>query len=164
MVHIAASHGFTTILDLYLSQYPSVERSYPSRYLSLTRRLQLRGRLGRFTRSYPIACRCYEGRARIRSGAKYASSRRPSQLTRLYPQILIDFAGADIIDAPDLYGNTPLHYASSWGKLPVRWQAFTSRTSTDLRCWQVVKLLVEMDCDVAAKNNEGFSAADYAFS
>lgn len=36
-----------------------------------------------------------------------------------HPQILIDYAGADIIDAPDLYGNTPLHYASSWGKLPV---------------------------------------------
>ncbi|KAI5476735.1 hypothetical protein MNV49_007325 [Pseudohyphozyma bogoriensis] len=58
-------------------------------------------------------------------------------------QLLID-AGADI-DAPDLQGNTPLHYATAWGKLPV------------------VKLLVELDCK-QPKNNEGFTAVEYSFS
>jgi uncharacterized protein len=80
--------------------------------------------------------------------------------------MLIDYAGPEIIDAPDLYGNTPLHCASSWGKLPVSSGKPSKAESplTPTRCWQVVKLLVEMDCDVSAKNNEGFSAADYAFS
>ncbi|KAK4701685.1 hypothetical protein P7C70_g4543, partial [Phenoliferia sp. Uapishka_3] len=52
--------------------------------------------------------------------------------------------GAEL-DVPDLQGNTPIHYASSWGHLPV------------------VKLLIDMDCQHGAKNNDDFTAADYAF-
>ena len=33
-------------------------------------------------------------------------------------QVLIE-AGAEL-DAPDLQGNTPIHYASSWGHIVVR--------------------------------------------
>lgn len=74
MVHIAASHGFTNILDLYLSQYPYVERSYLLCCLALTPRnaLQLRGRLGRFKRIYSTSRCCHEGRSRGGSGARYA--------------------------------------------------------------------------------------------
>ncbi|GAA5858626.1 hypothetical protein JCM1840_006488 [Sporobolomyces johnsonii] len=61
-----------------------------------------------------------------------------------HEQILLDH-GADL-NAPDLNGNSPLHYALSWGKLPV------------------VKLLVELDCQTDSKNNQGFTAAEYAYS
>ncbi len=53
--------------------------------------------------------------------------------------------GADI-NAPDLRGETPLHYASSWGKV------------------NVCKLLVEAGCDHGAKNHDGFTAAEYSYS
>ncbi|KAF8591424.1 ankyrin [Ramaria rubella] len=58
--------------------------------------------------------------------------------------MLCDFH-ADV-DLPDLLGNTPLHYASSWGHLPV------------------VKLLIERGCQFVARNNEGYTATDYAYS
>ncbi|KIJ56703.1 hypothetical protein M422DRAFT_149726 [Sphaerobolus stellatus SS14] len=58
--------------------------------------------------------------------------------------MLCDFS-ADV-DLADLLGNTPLHYASSWGHL------------------LVVKLLIERGCQFAARNNEGYTATDYAYS
>ncbi|KAM0752446.1 ankyrin [Meredithblackwellia eburnea MCA 4105] len=66
-------------------------------------------------------------------------------------RILIE-AGADL-DAPDLQGNTPIHYASSWGHLPVRHFILL-----------VVKLLIDAGCVFGAKNNDDFTAADYAFT
>ncbi|GJN90294.1 hypothetical protein Rhopal_003302-T1 [Rhodotorula paludigena] len=59
-------------------------------------------------------------------------------------QILIDY-GSDC-DAPDLQGNSPLHYASSWGRV------------------NVLKLLVDFDCATDSRNSEGFTAAEYAYS
>lgn len=59
-------------------------------------------------------------------------------------QLLIEY-GTDI-NAPDLQGNSPLHYAASWGKLPL------------------VELLMGLGCLHLVKNNEGFSAQEYAFS
>lgn len=53
--------------------------------------------------------------------------------------------GADI-DLPDLQGNSPLHYASAWGHIPV------------------VLTLIERGCNFNAKNNDGFTASDYAYS
>ncbi|EIW82086.1 ankyrin [Coniophora puteana RWD-64-598 SS2] len=50
------------------------------------------------------------------------------------------------IDLPDGKGNTPLHYASSWGHIPV------------------VQILIERGCAFYARNNEGFLALDYAYS
>jgi len=61
-----------------------------------------------------------------------------------FAAMLCDFH-ADI-DLADLLGNTPLHYASSWGHLPV------------------VKLLIERGCQFAERNNEGYTATDYAYS
>jgi len=58
--------------------------------------------------------------------------------------MLCDF-GADV-DLSDNKGNTPLHYASSWGHIPI------------------VQLLIERGCQYSAKNNEGFTASDYAYS
>jgi ankyrin repeat protein len=71
--------------------------------------------------------------------------------------------GADL-DAPDLQGNTPLHCASAWGKIPVRC-AFHHRLQTSVadQLLQLIKLLIELDCQ-QAKNNEGFTAAEYAYS
>ncbi|KAG9000622.1 hypothetical protein FRB94_009579 [Tulasnella sp. JGI-2019a] len=53
--------------------------------------------------------------------------------------------GADF-DLPDLQGNTPLHHASAWNHV------------------SVLQLLIERGCQYAARNNEGFTASDYAFS
>jgi len=53
--------------------------------------------------------------------------------------------GADF-DLSDNKGNTPLHYASSWGHIPV------------------LQLLIERGCQYTARNNEGFTASDYAYS
>ncbi|KAH8919838.1 hypothetical protein BT69DRAFT_1352642 [Atractiella rhizophila] len=58
--------------------------------------------------------------------------------------ILLDL-GADI-DLPDSKGNTPLHHASMWGHLPI------------------VKLLIERGCSFASKNNDHFTASEYAYS
>ncbi|KAG8718514.1 hypothetical protein FRC08_005113 [Ceratobasidium sp. 394] len=58
--------------------------------------------------------------------------------------MLLDL-GADF-DLPDQQGNTPLHYASAWGHV------------------QAVQLLIERGCQFAARNNEGFTASDYAYS
>ncbi|GAA5840044.1 hypothetical protein JCM11251_006594 [Rhodosporidiobolus azoricus] len=62
-----------------------------------------------------------------------------------YPFVVLIDVGADI-NAPDLVGNSPLHMASSYGKLPV------------------VRLLIDLGCQTDSRNSEGFSAADYAFS
>ncbi|KAG2013524.1 hypothetical protein CC2G_010424 [Coprinopsis cinerea AmutBmut pab1-1] len=53
--------------------------------------------------------------------------------------------GADF-DLADNLGNTPLHYASAWGHVPI------------------VQYLIERGCQYTAKNNEGFDALDYAYS
>ncbi|KAL1755311.1 hypothetical protein FB107DRAFT_262577 [Schizophyllum commune] len=53
--------------------------------------------------------------------------------------------GADF-DLADNQGNTPLHYASSWGHIPI------------------VQLLIERGCQFSARNNQGFTASDYAYS
>ena len=50
------------------------------------------------------------------------------------------------IDLPDREGNTALHCASSWGHL------------------SLVQLLIERGCSFAAKNVDGFTAADFAFT
>lgn len=61
-----------------------------------------------------------------------------------YSQILIEH-GSDI-DAPDLLGNTPLHNASTYGRLPL------------------IRLLIDFGCQYDVKNNDGFTPADYSFS
>lgn len=53
--------------------------------------------------------------------------------------------GADV-DLADNEGNTPLHYASAWGHIPI------------------VQLLIERGCQYSARNNEGFTPSDYAYS
>ncbi|KAG8823676.1 hypothetical protein FRC17_009260 [Serendipita sp. 399] len=53
--------------------------------------------------------------------------------------------GADI-QLADLQGNTALHYASAWGHIPC------------------VVTLIERGCDFNAKNNDGFTPSDYAYS
>lgn len=78
-------------------------------------------------------------------------------------QMLIDY-GSDC-DAPDLQGNSPLHYASSWGRVNVRYPFLScpSRSSRKSRS-QVLKLLVDFDCATDSRNSEGFTAAEYAYS
>ncbi|KAL7415195.1 ankyrin repeat-containing domain protein [Mrakia frigida] len=61
-----------------------------------------------------------------------------------FVRLLMDL-GADF-DLPDVFGNTPLHYASAWGHL------------------SVVQLLITSGCQFAARNNEGFTASDFAYS
>ncbi|KAI0089328.1 hypothetical protein BDY19DRAFT_138806 [Irpex rosettiformis] len=53
--------------------------------------------------------------------------------------------GADY-DLPDNEGNTPLHYASAWGHIPI------------------VQLLIERGCQYNVRNNDGFTPSDYAYS
>lgn len=50
------------------------------------------------------------------------------------------------LDLGDFEGNRPLHYASAYNQLIV------------------VQLLIERGCSFAAKNNSGFTAADYAWN
>ncbi|KAF8917871.1 ankyrin repeat-containing domain protein [Mucidula mucida] len=50
------------------------------------------------------------------------------------------------VDLPDNKGNSPLHSASAWGHIPV------------------VQLLIERGCSHTARNNENFTATDYAYS
>ncbi|KZW04106.1 ankyrin [Exidia glandulosa HHB12029] len=64
--------------------------------------------------------------------------------TEEFVRTLCDF-NADF-DMPDAQGNTPLHYASAWGHL------------------HIIQLLIERGCQYAAKNDEGFTASDYAYS
>ncbi|EJU06245.1 hypothetical protein DACRYDRAFT_60896 [Dacryopinax primogenitus] len=61
-----------------------------------------------------------------------------------FARLLCDL-GADF-DLPDLLGNTPLHYASAWGHS------------------SVAQLLIHRGCQYLARNNQGFTAADFAFS
>lgn len=141
-MHIAAARGFVQILDLYLSQYPFVVDWVDSRGAT------------------PLHLAAMTGEAEA-------------------ARILIDYAGPDLVDAPDLFGSTPLHYASSYGKLSVSSLRSLmklhgalddchhppfSRAMLTLLGDQVCKLLVEQDCDVTTRNNEGFTAGDYAFS
>lgn len=58
--------------------------------------------------------------------------------------LLCDF-GADV-DATDLQGNTPLHYASAWGHV------------------EVLRVLLERECQFSARNYEGFTPSDFAYS
>ncbi|KZT62898.1 ankyrin, partial [Calocera cornea HHB12733] len=61
-----------------------------------------------------------------------------------FARLLCDL-GADF-DLPDMLGNTPLHYASAWGHSIV------------------AQLLINRGCQYLARNNEGFTAPDFAFS
>ncbi|PCH41128.1 ankyrin [Wolfiporia cocos MD-104 SS10] len=69
--------------------------------------------------------------------------------------------GADF-DLTDNEGNTPLHYASAWGHIPV--SAFIYHTVMALIARQIVQLLIERGCSFAARNNENFTPSDYAYS
>lgn len=53
--------------------------------------------------------------------------------------------GADV-DLTDLQGNSPLHYASAWGHI------------------DSIQVLLERGCQFAARNFEGFTASDFAYS
>ncbi|KAI0347159.1 ankyrin [Trametopsis cervina] len=66
-----------------------------------------------------------------------ASQRGNEELVRM----LCDL-GADV-DLSDNEGNTPLHYASAWGHIP---------------------LLIERGCQYNVRNNDGFTPSDYAYS
>lgn len=61
-----------------------------------------------------------------------------------FATMLCDF-NADM-DLADFLGNTPLHYASSWGHI------------------SIIKFLIDRGCQFAARNNEGYTATDYAYS
>ncbi|KAG6830830.1 hypothetical protein H0H92_014482 [Tricholoma furcatifolium] len=69
-----------------------------------------------------------------------ASAKGNEELVRMFCDL-----GADV-DLPDNRGDSPLHFASAWGHIPV------------------VQLLIERGCQFASRNNDGFTASDYAYS
>ncbi|POY73286.1 hypothetical protein BMF94_3620 [Rhodotorula taiwanensis] len=119
VVHIAAAKGYSEIADLYLNRYPFVVEWVNSRGMS------------------PLHFACKEGHLEIAQTCHRV-------LIDDFQQLLVE-VGADL-DAPDLEGNTPLHYASAWGKI------------------SLLRFLIDQDCQTDWRNNEGFTPAEFAFS
>ncbi|SGZ35330.1 BQ5605_C067g12832 [Microbotryum silenes-dioicae] len=132
ILHIAAANGFVDLLNMYLSQYPFVLDWVDARGATPLHIAAMKGQLE--------AIQVRTGPAR----ATLPSIHESSFGNWRYSQILIH-AGSEI-DVRDMFGNTALHYAASWGSLPV------------------IKLLIELDCDYNAINGEGFIPYEYAYS
>ncbi|KAI6034372.1 ankyrin repeat-containing domain protein [Pisolithus microcarpus] len=71
--------------------------------------------------------------------------------------------GADV-DLSDNKGNTPLHYASAWGHIPVCPISASRVLHSFEFCHRFVQLLIERGCQYTARNNDGFTPSDYAYS
>ncbi|SCZ87555.1 BZ3500_MvSof-1268-A1-R1_Chr2-2g05021 [Microbotryum saponariae] len=132
ILHIAAASGFVDLLNLYLSQYPFVLDWVDARGATPLHIAAMKDQLE--------AVQVSTGPARAALPSIHESSFGNWRCS----QILIH-AGSEI-DVRDMFGNTALHYAASWGSLPV------------------IKLLIELDCDYNATNGEGFIPYEYAYS
>lgn len=85
--------------------------------------------MGQLARDESTAFRVQRGTPRNRAGKRRRGQTCRRVLIDDFQQLLVE-VGADL-DAPDLEGNTPLHYASAWGKISVssfdaRWKESTS--------------------------------------
>ncbi|KAK0498607.1 ankyrin repeat-containing domain protein [Armillaria luteobubalina] len=126
-----------TILMLLADQKPPSATSYHSMPSNDTLRATLRMARLYYDR-YPQVLDWSNSQGK--TALHIAALRGNEELVRMLCDLNAD------VDLPDNKGNAPLHSASSWGHITV------------------VQLLIERGCSYTARNNDGFTASDYAYS
>ncbi|PBK72760.1 ankyrin [Armillaria solidipes] len=126
-----------TILMLLADQKPPSATSYHSMPSNDTLRATLRMARLYYDR-YPKVLDWSNSQGK--TALHVAALRGNEELVRMLCDLNAD------VDLPDNKGNAPLHSASSWGHITV------------------VQLLIERGCSYTARNNDGFTASDYAYS